>query len=190
MSGAAPVLDYTRPLEPGSVRISQLGNRVSITIAPDTPKRLVFTLALPTAICAGCGLVALYAMVVTGSWIVAPVLVALFAIGAIYLRRAIRRSRDPIVFVADPTVLHVQNPLDEPVDRMIGAYEIAAVRVRPVELAIGSMYQLQVLTKDLPNRPSTVIVLLASPSFETLDKIARTIVEAIRLVAEAVAPSS
>ena len=177
----SPVLAYDRPLAPGTVRISPVGDGVCVRIAPDAPKRVVLTVLLPATLPAAAIALAGYGLFISGMWTVGlPILILLGAIGGYYLYRTLLRSDEPIVFTADPKLLRIQNPLDEPPDQTIAVFTIAAVQLRRVALHTTT-YEIEVCTKDIPGRPTSIVAILTSGSYETLDRIGRTLVRGMNL---------
>jgi hypothetical protein len=184
---AVPVLTYDRPLAPGTVRISRSSATVCVKIAPDTAKRAFFHLLLPaTLFVLAAGLAISNFRAASGVYgFTVPV--ALLAIGGALVYQVLRQSRDPIVFTADPKMLRIENPLDVPRDRTLGVFEIETLRLRPHPLT-ATAYELDLLTRGFPDRPRTTVSLLVSPSFETLDKIGRTLAGAMGLRIHAASP--
>jgi hypothetical protein len=177
---AAPVLAYDRPLAPGAVRITRSSTSVSIKIAPDTAKRALFHLAVPAILFVFATGLAVSNLRAANGLFGMIVAATLLAIGGALVYQTLRQSREPIAFTADPKMLRIEHPLDVPPDRTLGVFEIETLRLRRHPL-VASAYELEVITRDFPDRPRTVISLLVSPSFETLDKIGRTLAEAMRL---------
>jgi hypothetical protein len=177
---AAPVLAYDRPLAPGMVRITRSSATVVVKIAPDTAKRALSSLLIPALLFLFAGGVVVSALSSGGGLGALVIAVVLLGIGGAMLHQTLRQSRDPIVFTADPRMLRIENSLDVPPDRTVGVFEIETLQLRRHPL-IPSAYGLEVLTRGFPDRPRTAISLLVSPSFETLDKIGRTLAEAMRL---------
>jgi hypothetical protein len=180
---SAPTLDYDRPMAPGTVRITRAGSGISIRIAPDTAKRTIVN-ALPAALmAAGAFALASWGLFLGQTIASGGILLLLLAIGGgIAMRRIIRSSADPIIFTADASMLRIQNALDIPPDRIIGVFEIATLTLRPITL-ITENHCLEVTTRKLPDRESKRIVLLVSPSFETLDHLGRSLSRAMGLPA-------
>jgi hypothetical protein len=178
-ASGAPVLAYDRPLPPGTVRIRRSGAAVYIAIAPDTPKRAAVSLVYPVAASVAAMGILAFTIAANGTWMWSvPFWLILLVIGGGIVVAVIRQSADPIVFTADPQMLRVQNALDTPPDRTLGVFEIAALRLRPHPVFAGTLV-LEVATKGFPDRPAVRVSLLASPSFETLDKIGRTLAKAM-----------
>src|SRR4051812_9691612 len=96
-AAGAPLLAYDRPLLAGTVRIRRAGTAVSIAIAPDTPKRAIYSLGIPgAALVVGVGLLVYY-IVDSHTWLWSvPIWIAVFAVGRA-MAIAVRRSGDPIV---------------------------------------------------------------------------------------------
>jgi hypothetical protein len=178
----APVLSYERPLAPGTVRITRgAGGGICVTVAPDTPQRVVVTYCVPVAMVAGAFFLTTYTIVQTQAWrLGVPLLVAFASAVAFTLYRAARQGRQPIVFTADAESLHVRNPLDQPIERVLGVFEIEVFQLRRATLHTTT-YELELCTRSLPGRPTQIISILSSPSFETLDHIGRALVKAMNL---------
>ena len=188
MTTASPVLAYDRPLAPGTVRISRSGGAVAVVVATDSPRRAVYSYATPAAIAViGVG-VAIYTIFAIGGWLLGLTAgVILLSLGIVATLHAVRETSTPIVFTADPVTLRIQNTLESPPDRTLGVYEVARLQLGP-NLVLAKTYRLAVMAKGFPDRPAAVIPLLVSPSFETLDKIGRTLAEAMRLDAPVTDP--
>lgn len=181
MTTSAPTLDYDRPMAPGTVRIARAGAGISIRIAPDTAKRTSVN-ALPAALmAAGAFALATWGLFLAHAIVTGGLLLLLLAIGGgIAVRRIIRSSDDPIIFTADTSMLRIQNALDAPPDRIIGVFEIDALTLRPVTL-LAENHCLEVTTRKLPDRESKRVLLLVSPSFETLDYLGHSLTRGMGL---------
>jgi hypothetical protein len=185
--GMPEVLEYNRPLLPGTVRITHRQGSVTIQVAPDTARRIVYTALGPLLILAIFAVYALMGVLTRGRIFPLLVLVGLFVAGGVYLARVLRRGREPIVFRANPTQLEIQNPLDQPPHRAVFVPQIASLQLRRAALpAEFSLYHLEIVTRradheSAANARPAPISLLASPSFETLDKIGRTLITAMEL---------
>jgi hypothetical protein len=148
---------------------------VEVKVAPDTAKRAVMKLAAPSflaAIVAG-------VMMFVGAGEHEPFLwgaaaTILLAVGA-WAFFVIRRSRELIVFRAGRDGLSVRNALAMPKDVWIRLDDLAVVHLRRTSLLTEAVcYELRVVRRtSFIASPETV--LLVSPSFETLDKIGRTL---------------
>ena len=182
MTASAPTLDYDRPMAPGTVRITRTGAGISIRIAPDTAKRTIIN-ALPAALmAAGAIAIASWGLFLGDAIVSGGILLLLLAIGGgIAMRRIIRSSDDPIIFTADPSMLRIQNALDVPPDRIIGVFEIDALTLRAITFPAAENHCLEVTTRKLPDREPKVVVLLVSPSFETLDYLGHSLTRAMGL---------
>jgi hypothetical protein len=178
----APVLGYERPLAPGTVRITRpAGGGVCVTIAPDTPRRVLVTYCVPVAMVAIAFALTTYTVVQMEAWrLGVPLLVVFVAAVSITLYRAARQGDQPIVFTADAESLHVRNPLDRPAERVVGVFEIDVFQLRRATLHTTT-YELELCTRSLPGRPAEILSIISSPSVETLDYIGRTLVAAMNL---------
>src|SRR4051812_27775572 len=95
------VLNYDRPLAPGTVRITRLVGAVTIMIAPDPAKRTVYTVMAPLLILAAFSLFAVTGLFTRQSLDQLALLTLFVAIGGWVLFRTLRRANRPIVFRAD-----------------------------------------------------------------------------------------
>jgi hypothetical protein len=177
------VLHYDRPLAPGTVRITRHTGAVTITIAPDTAKRTVYTVLAPLLLLAAFSLFVVGGLFTRQSLDQLVLLTLFVAIGGWILFRTLRRANRPIVFRADAEELNVHNPLDRPADRAIPVHQIVTLQLRRTALPTNAMvFQLEVLTSTgRLDEQATTLSLLVSPSFETLDKIGRTLLGAMCL---------
>jgi hypothetical protein len=189
-----PVIEYHRPLPPGTVRITRSevdARAVTITIAPDTAKRTLFTLTRPLIVAAIFSLIPL--ALLDNSQLRAVGIAVLIAIGAaasFSCYRIVARSNQPIIFRADPAGIQIINPLDEPASQFHAADEIQALQLRRISLLSEPVcYQLELqvraFTRDRDKRS-----LLVSQSAETLDKIGRTLCEALPLTPPVGSPTA
>lgn len=179
----APLLTYDRPMLPGTVRIRRSGDTVYIAIAPDTPKRTALALAVPMVVVVGVlAILANSAWQGGAWWWSVPGWLLVLSVGGLAVQRTVRQSAEPIVFTADPRMVRVQNPLETPPDRTVGVYEIRQLALRALDILPGT-FVLELVTRDFPDRPTVVISLLVSGSFETLDKIGRTLAEGMGMPA-------
>jgi hypothetical protein len=176
------VLDYNRPLLPGTVRITHRQGGVTIKVAPDTAKRVLRTVLLPLFVLAMFALGALASLLARGGVAALVALVAFLGMGGWHLARTLRRANEPIVFRANPQCLEVHNPLDAHIDHVIAPRQIVGFQLRRDN---PLLFRLEVLLDFGPMSPShgnvPPLLLLASPNFETLDKIGRTLVTAMQL---------
>jgi hypothetical protein len=185
-----PVIEYERPLEPGGVRISH-GARgaVAIKIAPDTAKRAVLKIGREAAVAAVVATILLYAGFAppgtAAGWL--AVLAAVVVVVGMGWRayRVLGRSGEPILFRADAGGLRVRNALEAPVEAFYAASDVVAVQLRRVSvLTEGKCFQLEVIHRSLAGDDASRM-LLVSGSFETLDKIGRTLCAAMEFPAPA-----
>lgn len=184
---AAPaVLDYDRPLSPGTVRITRRSDGVTILVVPDSATRILSAALGPLLILAIFSVVFVLGALARQGIMPVLMLLVFLTVGGVYLLAVVRGGREPIIFRADLHQLKLRNPLDRPKERTIAVTRIATVQLRRgTQPAMPALFQLEVITRreddestDSPNLP---ILLLASPSFETLDKIGRTLVAAMGL---------
>ena len=184
MTAEARVLAYDRPMSPGTVRSRRSGDAVYIAIAPDAPTRTALALAVPV-LAAAAVLAIVGSTVLHGGnwwWWNVPAWLIVLGVAVLAVRHTLRQSAEPIEFTADPRMMRVQNRLETPPDRTVGVYEIRQLALRAHDMLAGT-FVLEFVTRDFPDRPSVVVSLLVSGSFETLDKIGRTLAEGMGMQA-------
>lgn len=180
MAETSSVLGYERPLQPGTVRIRAAGEGLSIQIAPDTPKRIVLSLLVPTCAAIG-GLMVLSFVVITAGWMAVglPILIATGAVVAYCVYGSVLKGAEPIVITADPKLLRVENAMDELPVRILPVVMIAAVQLRRVAVHT-TLYEIEVCMQDIPGQPGGTYSIITSRNQEVLDLIGRRIVAAMK----------
>jgi len=180
------VIEYRRAQAPGTCRISRNDDGdVTISIAPDTAKRTIYTLTRPLANAVVFSLIPLGMLDSFEYRPVACILLAvIWSVAALASYRIVAASGRPIVFRAGVEGIHITNPIDAPPERFYGTADIIALEFRRTSLIAEPVcyaLELRVRTARLPHTSRQT--LLVSQCDEMLDRIGRTLGQSLALPA-------